>query len=401
MRELAGTALLWGMLAVTSQGQTPAVNPLRGDLGVHDPVMLKADGTYFLFATGNGVAMKTSTDRITWRNAGRAFATNPGWHAQYVPTATASLWAPDISYRDGKYWLYYSVSTFGSNVSAIGLATATQLNAASGATVWTDQGMVVNTTSTSNHNAIDPNVVLDSAGTPWLSYGSFWSGIKLIQLDKTTGKPAAGTSLLSIAQYQPGIEAPFIIRHHGYYYHFVSFDRCCQGVNSTYNIRVGRSNKVNGPYVDSRGVAMTQGGGDLIDDGDSRWAGPGHNAIWVERDTVFLVNHAYDRQNNGMSTLWIRPLYWTPTGWPTLDASQGQAVVTIRERSQAFFVKRPGHAVDALGRRVKAGFNSRMGASWDAGFHSRFYSRLNPKAGFNPDQVPQVFVWPGDPVKRP
>lgn len=316
------TAVTLGSAPVGAQAT--AENPLKGDLGVHDPVMIKAGNTYYIFATGGGVAMKTSTDRITWRNAGSAFPSMPAWHKETVPDAGAHLWAPDIIYRDGKYWLYYSVSTFGSRVSAIGLATTTTLQPAASATRWENQGMVVKTNESSNHNAIDPNVVVDTEGTPWLSYGSFWSGIKLIKLDRTTGKPAAGAELLSIATHpNGGIEAPFIIRKDGYFYQFVSWDRCCAGVNSTYNIRVGRSATVTGPYLDSKGISMANSGGDLIDKGDSRWKGPGHNGIFMENDTVFLVNHAYDAQRNGASTLWIRALYWTTVGWPTLDKSAG------------------------------------------------------------------------------
>lgn len=307
--------------------QAGAENPLKGDLMVHDPVMIKAGNTYYIFATGGGVAMKTSTDRITWKNAGGAFSSMPAWHKDYVPGADSRLWAPDIIFRDGKYWLYYSISTFGSRVSAIGLATATTLEPAAGATRWENQGMVVSSDNSSNHNAIDPNVIVDTEGTPWLAYGSFWTGIKMIKLDRATGKPAAGAGLLSTAAHpNGGIEAPFIIRKGGHYYQFVSWDRCCAGVNSTYNIRVGRSADVTGPYLDSKGVSMANSGGDLIDRGDERWKGPGHNGIFVENDTVFLVNHAYDAQRNGASTLWIRTLYWTPGGWPTLDRSAGTAV---------------------------------------------------------------------------
>lgn len=344
------------LLALAASGsaraQTAAVNPLKGDLGVHDPVMIKAGSTYYIFATGNGVSVKTSTDRITWKNAGRAFATAPAWHVQEVPGATASLWAPDISFRDGKYWLYYSVSTFGSRVSAIGLATATALEPAGGATKWQDQGMVVSTGASSNHNAIDPNFVLDEAGVPWLFYGSFWTGLKAIKLDPATGKPAAGAALISTAQHTAGIEAPFVIRQGAFYYQFVSWDACCKGAGSTYNIRVGRSAKVDGPYADSKGTLMTAGGGDLIDKGDARWKGPGHNAIFVERDTVFLVNHAYDAENNGASILWIRPLYWTPQGWPSLDKSVGSTTAAFPPQKVSAGRPDPTNSVDSRGRRV-------------------------------------------------
>ncbi len=313
---------------------TPAQtgNPLTGDLGVHDPMLLKAGSTYYLFHTGNGVSMKTSQDRIAWRNAGKALATPPLWHAETVPGSGAGLWAPDAHFRDGRFWLYYAVSTFGARVSAIGLATARELNASSGATAWTDQGLVWKSSNATDYNAIDPNAFIDEAdeadqdGSTWLTFGSFWSGIKLIRLDRATGKPAPGAVTLALASHPSGIEAPFLFRHGPWYFLFVSFDLCCKGAASTYNIRVGRAAKVTGPYLDSQGKPMLNGGGDLIDAGDTRWKGPGHNAIFTDHDTTFLVNHAYDAQNNGASTLWIRTLYWTPAGWPTLDPSKGTAV---------------------------------------------------------------------------
>lgn len=328
-----------------------AANPLQGDLGVHDPVMIKAGPTYFIFATGNGVSMKTSTDRVNWRNAGRALSTLPAWHRQWVPGNTGHLWAPDIHYRDGKFWLYYSVSTFGSQVSAIGLATADTLEPAANATRWEDQGLVVKTDGTSNHNAIDPNVVVDAEGVPWLSYGSFWTGLKLIKLDPATGKPAAGAAPQAIASHpNGGIEAPFIQKRGPWYYLYVSWDRCCAGTNSTYNIRVGRSAQVTGPFLDSKGVDLRNSGGDLIDRGDDRWKGPGHNGIFVENDTTFLVNHAYDAQRNGASTLWIRPLYWTPEGWPTLDRNRGSALRARATAPRARELRGGATEVDGLGR---------------------------------------------------
>jgi arabinan endo-1,5-alpha-L-arabinosidase len=344
--------LRFGALALWAAAPWPlpaqAVNPLQGDLGVHDPVLIKAGGAYFAFATGSGVATKTSADRITWKNGPSAFATLPAWHKTLVPQAENSLWAPDISYRDGKYWLYYSVSSFGSNVSAIGLATTSALSA-SGRAAWIDQGVVIRSSAGDNYNAIDPNTVMDADGTLWLSFGSFWSGIKLVQLDAGTGMPIPDARILSLANHAAGIEAPFLCRQGAYWYLFVSWDRCCNGANSTYNIRVGRSAKITGPYLDSKGADMLAGGGDLIDDGDARWKGPGHSAILSDRDTVFLVNHAYDAQANGTSKLWIRPLYWTAGAWPTLDASAGKAV-SVNARKPPGAALRKNRTWDLLGR---------------------------------------------------
>jgi arabinan endo-1,5-alpha-L-arabinosidase len=161
-------------------------------------------------------------------------------------------------------------------------------------------------------------MVLDTNGEPWLVFGSFWSGIKLVKLDPSTMKPPSNYTLTSLA-YNSTIEAPFIVRRSGYFYLFVSFGYCCRGVDSTYNIRVGRSANLTGPYSDKGGASMMSSGGTLIDDGDSRWIGPGHNAVYLSGNTAILVNHAYDAQANGAAKLQIRPLYWDSQGWPYIQ----------------------------------------------------------------------------------
>ena len=346
----ASVATLFLFLLSGSAWPQSAVNPLKGDLQVHDPVVIKAGATWFVFHTGNGISVKTSGDRVTWKNAGRVFAASPAWHKQYVPKATVSLWAPDIHYRDGRYWLYYSVSSFGSRISAIGLATADTLLPEPGATHWIDQGMVLRTGDSENYNAIDPNAILDAEGSACLAFGSWWSGIKLVALDRASGKPAVGSAPASIASHDGGIEGAFLLRQGPYFHLFVSFDHCCQGAASDYNIRAGRASRVAGPYLDSQGKPMLQGGGDLLDRGDARWKGPGHNGVFVDYDTVFLVNHAYDAENAGRSTLWIRPLYWTLDGWPTLDSSRGTTVAVLAAFKPQARPERAKAGVDFLGR---------------------------------------------------
>lgn len=295
------------------------VNPLLGNINIHDPsAIVKEGATYYVYYTGNLIPHKTSPDRITWTEAGPSI-TSPGWLSTYVPGNNGTdIWAPDISFRSGKYWMYYAVSTFGSNTSAIGLATSPTLGPAQ----WKDQGMVIRSTSGNNYNCIDPNAFQDSDGSLWLVFGSFWSGIKLVELDTLTGKPATGSpALTSLAARSGGstaIEAPFIVKRGTYYYLFVSWDVCCQGVNSTYNIRFGRSAKVSGPYSDQNGVSMASGGGTLLWSGDSRWKGPGGQSLFTDHDTLFLDCHSYDANANGQSELIIRPLYWTSSAWPTL-----------------------------------------------------------------------------------
>jgi arabinan endo-1,5-alpha-L-arabinosidase len=293
---------------------------LTGNLGAHDPVIARYGNEWYVYCTGARVRMKRSSNGTTWSDIGSALPSIPLWVAQYVPNFSGSdVWAPDIFYYNGTWYLYYAVSTFGSNVSAIGLATNKTLNPSESGYSWQDRGVVMSSNSSNNYNCIDPNVVLDKDGSPWLSFGSFWSGIKLVKLDPATMKPASGATLYSIAgRSSTAIEAPFIVYRNGYFYLFVSFDTCCQGVNSTYKIMVGRSQNLTGPYIDKNGTTMMNGGGTLIDSGSTRWKGPGHCAVYLSGNSAILVNHAYDAQNNGFATLQIRPLYWDSAGWPYL-----------------------------------------------------------------------------------
>ena len=302
-------------------GQQP-----EGDVRqVHDPSIIREGDTYYLFSTRAGIAIRCSKDLVHWRLCGDVFAHLPEWAVKEVP-GLRGLWAPDVSYFNGKYHLYYSVSTFGSNHSRIGLVTNQTLDPASDKYRWVDQGNVIGSEPKDDWNAIDPDVVLDEHGQPWLAFGSFWGGIKLRKLDQTTGKLSSqDQTLYSLASRAgisggPGaIEAPNIIRKNNYYYLFVSFDFCCRGKDSTYNIRVGRSQRLTGPYTDRSGKPMMEGGGTLVVAGAGRWAGPGHSAVLQEKDGDHLIYHAYDTEWRGVSTLRIATLSWDSEGWPTIS----------------------------------------------------------------------------------
>jgi arabinan endo-1,5-alpha-L-arabinosidase len=310
-------------------GQRAAASPpdeLQGDLRqVHDPTIIKEGDTFYLFSTRAGISIRCSTDLVRWKLCGDVFGHLPQWAVQDVP-GLRGLWAPDISYFNGKYHLYYSASTFGSNRSSIGLATNLTLDPTSDKYRWEDQGKIIGSYSSNDWNAIDPNIVLDEQGQPWLSFGSFWSGIKLRKIDHTTGKLSSlDQTLYSLASRPrtkelPGaIEAPTIFRKNGYYYLFVSFDFCCRGKESTYNIRVGRARRVTGPYTDRSGKPMMEDGGTLLLAGEGRWRGPGHCAILQDKNGEKLVYHAYDAEWRGTPTLRITPLIWDAEGWPTVS----------------------------------------------------------------------------------
>jgi arabinan endo-1,5-alpha-L-arabinosidase len=277
-------------------------------------MVYRSQDTYFLVQTGNAVYGKTSKNLTTWDPVAAALGKIPTWVSAEVSASVTDLWAPDISYFGGVFHLYYSASTFGSNKSCIGHATRTSLSSGQ----WLDHGSVICSKSTDDWNAIDPNVIVDSAGVPWLVFGSFWSGIKIVKLTNTgTRADSSGpTALASRPNNGGAVEAPFIVRRCGYYYLFVSFDACCKGVDSTYNIRVGRSSEVTGPYADQSGTPMLSGGGTLVLKGDERWKGPGHNAILLDGSKTYNVYHAYDASNNGSATLRISELVWDTNGWP-------------------------------------------------------------------------------------
>ena len=327
MKILCLSVLLIPLLALSQSAPSRPPPDLQGDVRqVHDPTIIKDGDTYYLFSTRAGIAVRCSKDLVVWRLCGDVFAHLPAWAATDVP-GLRGIWAPDISYFNGKYHLYYSASTFGKNRSSIGLAINQTLDPTSDKYRWEDQGNVISSSNTDDWNAIDPNIVIDEQGDPWMSFGSFWSGIKMRKIDAKTGKlSTTDTKLYSLASRPrsaelPGaIEAPAIVRRGGYYYLFVSFDFCCRGINSTYNIRVGRSRQVTGPYLDRENKDMMDSGGTLVLSGGKRWRGPGHCAILRDQAGDKLVYHAYDADARGVATLRITAISWEGD-WPKVSVT--------------------------------------------------------------------------------
>ncbi len=246
-------------------------------LFVHDPVIAREDGVYYLFSTGPGITQYRSADRVRWERIGRVFPDEPGWAADVAPGFNGHLWAPDIVAHDGRFYLYYSVSAFGKNASAIGVTVNRTLDPESPDYRWEDQGVVLQSVPDRDlWNAIDSAVTFDAEGTPWLSFGSFWGGLKLVKLNPDLVSLAEPQEWHTLAKRErsaftpdrePGtaaVEAPFIFHHGEHYYLFVSWDLCCRGGESTYKMAVGRATDIRGPYLDRDGRDLAAGGGTLL-----------------------------------------------------------------------------------------------------------------------------------------
>ncbi|TWU37127.1 family 43 glycosylhydrolase [Novipirellula artificiosorum] len=279
---------------------------------------------YMVAATGRGISLSYSPDLKKWKRVGRVFEVSvPAWAKQEVPKSNG-LWAPDLSFHQGLYHLYYSVSSFGSQRSVIGLAVNKSLDIDHPDYNWIDRGKVIESwPGKGDFNAIDPALVVDAEGQWYLLFGSFWGGIKAIRIDPTTGKPVEDAEILSIAS-RPNhpthaIEGAYVIHHDDYYYLFVSWDRCCDGADSDYKVAVGRSQMVTGPYVDADGKPMLDGGGTIVLQGDDRYRGPGHNSVLTTDAGQWIAHHTYDMQNlRAQRILQLRPLSWNEEGWPVV-----------------------------------------------------------------------------------
>ena len=336
---------------------------------VHDPVMaLGEDGRYYIFSTGMGISVMSSSDLEVWRKEKPVFGREDlQWAHDSIKGFRGHVWAPDICRRDGKWWLYYSCSTFGKNRSAIGVATNKTLDPTSSDYKWEDLGpVIVSHPHKDKWNAIDPNFITDhETGEEYLTFGSFWDGIQLVPLQdgriKTEGgkqvRPKTIARRIAINRtatttvpdgspsgltrddteagaphdHEPGkaadgvkgekpenaIEAPFIIYNEGYYWLFVSWDYCCRGKNSTYRTVYGRSRSITGPYLDMAGKDMAQGGGTLLIGPSDEFYGIGHCSVYrvvrLENEWYFVA-HAYDASKNGNAHLFMKKLTFSTDG---------------------------------------------------------------------------------------
>ena len=303
---------------------------LQGSLTpFRDPSIIRQGDTYYVFGTDmqdttfESIPIRCSKDKITWLACGSVFRGLPQWLKDAVPRI-GGIWAPDISYFNGLEHLYYAGSTFGSNRSVIALATNTTLDRKDPNYKWVDRGLVLESKHGDDFNAIDPNILVVGEDEVWLSYGSFWSGLKQRRIDPKTGMLSADdTKVYALAardavKYHP-IEASSLVKHGDYYYLFASFDMCCVADprDATYRIMVGRGTSPHGPFVDRRGNSMLDGGGTELLAGHGDWRGPGGQTVYIDPKGGDVIAFHAIHLPRGAGNLFVNDLAWTD-GWPSI-----------------------------------------------------------------------------------
>ncbi|SDN99432.1 arabinan endo-1,5-alpha-L-arabinosidase [Alkalicoccus daliensis] len=316
----------------SSKGNAPAEGKIQmqGDIGdfvpdevddpAHDPAIIRDGNQYIVFSTGilrdtedpGGIYIRTADKSMAnpWESVGEIPA--PEWVKEYNPE---HLWAPQVVKAQGTFYLYYAVSAFGTNNSAIGVASS---KTPADPDSWEDHGPVITSSSGEvDYNAIDPHVFKDN-GQWWITFGSHFSGIKLQQLSSMTEAEGEVHTLANRpgVEHNP-IEAPTIYEKNGYYYLFTSWDQCCQFLDSTYKIAVGRADNVEGPYYDQDGVPLAEGGGTILLESEGNQVGPGGQDVFFDKGRDYLIHHYYDGDADGVIRMQIRQLVWE-NDWPQL-----------------------------------------------------------------------------------
>lgn len=312
-------AVAFVSLEVVALAEADEKNVLQGSVRAHDPSSVHKEGDrYYVFTTGWGLRSKHSPDLTNWTAGPPVFTaeTAPGWVEDVAPGFRGHYWAPDLVRWGDGYRLYYSVSRFGKQTSAIGLATTPTLSPDDSGYGWSDAGVVLQSREGDPYNAIDPSVLVDTDGRHWMAFGSYWQGIHLIELDPETGlRRDTSVEPIRLAGAEQ-IEAATLLRRGEAYYLFVNHGECCRGVESTYRILVGRSDHVEGPYVDRDGRALTDGGGTVVLESDGARIGPGHVAPLADEEPGRFAFHYYDGDDRGRSKLALADWRWSPDGWP-------------------------------------------------------------------------------------
>ena len=274
---------------------------LDGEPWIHDPsTVAQCDGKYYTYGTGGSGLV--SDDGWTWHSGAR------------LPIGGA---APDIIHIGDRYFMSIAVTgggLGGGHAGGVRVMWSKTLDTNSPDYGFKDNTVVATSDGAEDCDAIDPSFLLDPGGRLWLTYGTFFGFIRLVELDPKTGHRIEGNQFVNIAIDN---EATDLIYRDGWYYLLGDHGTCCSGANSTYNIVVGRSRQVTGPYLDNMGVDMLKGGGKMVVAASGRHIGPGHFGRMVLGDDVekFSCHYEADLDKGGRSVLDIRPLLWID-GWP-------------------------------------------------------------------------------------
>ncbi len=313
-----------------------------GPYNLHDPALIQdEDGTYYSYSTDvmyglpimrAGVQIRSSKDLVAWKFEGWALPGLPKNASDYIRSQGSepfeNVWAPYMIKVGSEYRLYYSLSSAVHKLSAIGLATAeTPLGP------FIEKGLAVTSaTSIPMTNAIDPSVIIDQSGRHWMYYGSAYDGIYVMELDATTGLAKTFNDKgFRIAQrgftgnrINGNIEAPEVIYHpeFGKYYLFLAYD----WLESKYNVRVGRSDQPDGPFVDYSGRDMNESQDDApmilapyAFQGHQGWQGVSHCAVIESGGKYFMAHQGRPVEDRFMMVMHVREIYWTEDGWPLVS----------------------------------------------------------------------------------
>lgn len=298
-----------GCISCGSKKEMPTyANPVI-DMSLPDPTIICTDdGTFYLYATEDtrNVPIYSSANLIDWKFVGTAFtdSTRPDFEPR------EGIWAPDINLIAGKYVLYYSMSEWGGEwTCGIGAAIADHPEGP-----FTDCGKLFRSNEIGVQNSIDPFFIEDN-GHKYLFWGSF-RGIYAIELSEDGLSVKAGAEKQQIAG--TAFEGTYILRRGLYYYLFASVGTCCEGVNSTYQLVVGRSTNLFGPYVDKSGKSMLENGYEVLLSKNERFVGNGHCSEIVQdaAGNDWILYHGVDMQHPDGRVLLLDRVCWDADGWP-------------------------------------------------------------------------------------
>jgi arabinan endo-1,5-alpha-L-arabinosidase len=355
-------------LGICLAAATPAAAQLAGEVFIHDPsTITESDGKWYTFGTRGGGLV--SEDGWTWAGG---------------PVRPGGGVAPDVIKIGDRYLVAYAVGgggMSGGHASQVKIMWTKSLDPKSRDFGYHDVGVVASSNGVENLDAIDPAFLLVD-GRLWLSYGTYFGSIQVIELDPATGLRVAGNQPVDVAI---DMEATAMMYRDGWYYLLGTHGTCCDGPNSTYNIRVGRSRSVLGPYLDNMGQPLLKGGGKLVAGARGRGLGPGHFGhidlgSGLEK---FSMHYEADMDRSGRSVLAIAPLLWRD-GWPVSGSNITPGTYELQS-------ERSGNALQTKVDFVRIAFDPRRS----------FMAKPTDPVSPIPDQkLPDVqATWPSGPAR--